>query len=598
MKKAFIIGGIAVLLGIGGFVLWKFLPAGEDHLGLRYVPVKEEDEERWSILDLETGKIVVNKEWKNEPQSITAGLVAVENTEGNTEFFTIDEKPKQVGGEYRNAGFFTEGLAPVAEPDQPITFIDTKGKELFELKEADGKLIDAAGHFREGLARFRNIDGKWGYIDRNGKVVVKAKFSQAEDFRGGLALVHVKEEKGKPGDEGYEVQFKRGFIDKNGDYVIKPKADIEYMGMSEGLIAYKEKSSKENDKKKDTYGFMDTKGETVIKPNKQFHRVMPFMEGYTSFNNGDAWGVIDNKGEIVIRAKYDEAICYNKQVLIEEDKGKWGIMDVEGKEIIPADYKELYPLLFAHTLARDGDHFIVIDGKNKEVSKADYEVGDAYGNFLGYWIGGSYPAVSSDFVDAGAVIDQALQSLGMDKPNQLADKNLDEVVRQLQISEEDIGNYGSTLSASRYELNDMILSASVHFDENLKQPQYSTEYYYGYPIERLSGYALNRNAVVASYGINFSLYSKLARKSEKLAEELESRLKKSGYVRSENLSSAKMWVFNNGKAVIRFSDDRLELLVASESSGTFQGLSEIGNDEEGDEVTDEPMAVDSSGYAH
>lgn len=589
MKKVLIAGGLVALLGLGGFAIWKYYPSENPTLGLRFVPVKEEDEERWSILDLESGTIVVDKEWKNEPESITEGLVAVKNTDGNTEFFTLDKKPKQVGGEYRNAGFFTEGLAPVAEPDKPVTYIDTKGKEIFELKEADGKTVDAAGHFREGLARFRTIEGKWGYIDRSGKVVIKAKFSEAQDFREGVALVSVKEEKGKPGEDGYEVEFKTGFIDKSGEYVIKPKTNVTYLSMAEGLIAFKEKPVKDGEEKKSMFGYMDIKGEKVIKPRKEFRQVLPFIQGFASFNNGEAWGVMDKTGEILVRAKFEEAICYNKEILIEEDKGKWGIIDMEGKDIIPADYKELYPFFYEHTLAKDDDHFVVINKKNKEVSKADYEVGDAYGQFLGYWLNASYPAVASDFVDASAVIEQALQGFGMDKPDQLSGKNLDEVIRQLQLVEDDISNYGSTLSKSNYELNDMLLSLSVHFDENLKQPQYATEYYYGYPIERLSGYSVNRNAVVSSYGIDFKLYGKLAKKSEKLAEALETRLKKSGFVRSETRSTAKMWVYNDGKAVIRFADDRIEVLVASE--GSYEGLSEFGT--EGMEDSDREMPAES-----
>jgi hypothetical protein len=34
-----------------------------------------------------------------------------------------------------------------------------------------------------------------------------------------------------------------------------------------------------------------------------------------------------------------------------------------------------------------------------------------------------------------------------------------------------------------------------------------------------------------------------------------------------------MWIYNDGKAVIRFTDDRLELLIANE--GSYQGLQEL-----------------------
>jgi hypothetical protein len=44
-------------------------------------------------------------------------------------------------------------------------------------------------------------------------------------------------------------------------------------------------------------------------------------------------------------------------------------------------------------------------------------------------------------------------------------------------------------------------------------------------------------------------------------------------MRSDGQSTAKMWIYNDGKAVIRFTDDRLELLIANE--GSYQGLQEL-----------------------
>ena len=47
MKKVLIAGGLVALLGLGGFAIWKYYPSENPMLGLRYVPVKEEDEERF-----------------------------------------------------------------------------------------------------------------------------------------------------------------------------------------------------------------------------------------------------------------------------------------------------------------------------------------------------------------------------------------------------------------------------------------------------------------------------------------------------------------------------------------------------------------------
>lgn len=592
MKKGLIIALIVVGVAAAGFAIWKFLPGNND-ITLRYVPIKEDGEERWSILDLETGEIVVDREWKKQPSLVFEGLTAVENSDGNYEFFTIEKKPVKVGKAYKSAGFFMEGLAPVSEPDQPISYIDKSGKEAFRLKEADGKIVEEAGHFRGGLARFRNSERKWGYIDRNGKVVIKAKFSSAGDFREGYAVVEEIDKKGTPGDSSYKEISKVGIIDTDGKYVLEPKEKTKLLySVSNGLIAYYEESGDEG-KKKDMWGFMDPKGERVIKARKDFARVFPFMQGYASFSDGESWGIMDKKGEIALRAKYDNAIYYNNMVMVEEDK-KWGFVDMDGKELIAPEYKDLLPFFNKNTLARDGDNYILIDQQGKEVSKKSFKASKKIDNFLQAWLTGMYPTVNSDYVDAASTISSILVSAGMEKINSLTGKTLPQMMQLLEVSEDDLYSYGSSFTKYRYELDNLSLSIECGFDDQLKKPITSTEYIYGYPYESVTGYGLNNNATLNTISLNIRLYGKLGSKSKKLADELESRLTAAGYPLNSSYSSDGVKVFGEYQAILRFSDENIELRVAYQ--GSLSPVGSMGSEMEYDnsEVTSE--AVDEMSH--
>jgi len=594
MKKGLIITLIVVGVAAAGFAVWKFLPSNSD-ITMRYVPIKEDGEERWSILDLETGEVVVDREWKKQPSLVFDGITAVENTDGNYEYYTVEKKPVKIGKQYKSIGFFIDGLAPVAEPDQPISYIDKTGKEAFRLKEADGKVVEEAGHFRGGLARFRNSEGKWGYIDRNGKAAIKAKFVSAGDFREGYAVVVEQEEKGNPSDSDYKVTRKTGIINTDGKYVLDPKEKTKLMPtVSNGLVAYWEESG-DDEKKKGMWGFMDPKGERVIKARKELASVLPYIQDYASFSDGESWGVLNKKGEIALRAKYDNAIYYNGMVMVQEEK-KWGFVDLEGKELIAPEYKELFPFFNKNTLARDGDNYILIDQKGKEVSKKSFKVTGDLDDFFESWITGIYPTVKSDYVDAAATISSILKSSGMEKFNTLSGKSLTQVMQLIDVSEDDLNTYGSSFTKYRYELDNISLSINCNFDDQLKKAITTTEYIYGYPYESITGYGLNNNAVLSSVSLSMNLYGKLGSKSKKLVDELESRLSAAGYQLNSNYSSDGVRVFGEYQAILRYSDDKIELNIAYQ--GNLSPMGSLGSemDYESEVISDDVEAAAAPSY--
>lgn len=124
----------------------------------------------------------------------------------------------------------------------------------------------------DGLYKFYR-HGKWGYKTENGKVVIEPTFTEAFNFREGLACV--------------EQNERCGFIDKTGEIVIP----IQY----------------------------DT--------------ACSFSEGLASVTKGDKCGYIDKEGNVVFDFTYEAATSFENGIALVKKEGKWGYMDRATGEI-------------------------------------------------------------------------------------------------------------------------------------------------------------------------------------------------------------------------------------------------------------------------
>lgn len=93
------------------------------------------------------------------------------------------------------------------EGDYQYLFVNNKGEIALDLSE-----YDSVRPFSEGLAIVER-DGKFGYVDQSGEVVVPIKYSDAYDFKNGLAEID--------GDYNYLA------IDKEGNPVYDEKTPEE-----------------------------------------------------------------------------------------------------------------------------------------------------------------------------------------------------------------------------------------------------------------------------------------------------------------------------------------------------------------------------------
>ncbi|NNE45226.1 MAG: WG repeat-containing protein [Rhodothermales bacterium] len=216
--------------------------------------------------------------------------------------------------DFRSAGSFSEGLAPVRSSSR-FGYIDRTGEYAIEPR------FEYAEPFSDGVAAVR-IDGRWGYIDKNGSVVINPTFVNAGPFSDDRAFVRTAE---------YDWEY----IDSDGEIVRTsetPRLDNhEYTTFSEGVALYEGSD--------DSYGFIDRDGNPVIPA--QYASARAFSEGKAAIKISDRWGFIDRQKKTVISPKYISAGSFgNKLAPVRDGGNSWGYVDATGTMVIQPSYED------------------------------------------------------------------------------------------------------------------------------------------------------------------------------------------------------------------------------------------------------------------
>ena len=127
--------------------------------------------------------------------------------------------------QFREAGEFTNGIAPVIMRDKSCAYIDENGEIVMQFEN-----FTKLGSFHNGLAWFADKNGKVGYINKKGEIVIEPQF---ELYANVIRQDIFKQESFYAGgnfyDDGYAIvetsNYKQGVIDMNGNYVLEPIYD-------------------------------------------------------------------------------------------------------------------------------------------------------------------------------------------------------------------------------------------------------------------------------------------------------------------------------------------------------------------------------------
>lgn len=322
-----------------------------------HIPIRMKEDGNWSLLDIKTGKVLYEGEFKNSPSIATDGIFITENDNGKLFFNRIEDDKKfvQIAGPYKTAYPFTEGIAIVCKEDDYISAINTKGEELFKLKPEKDIEFTRVGQCYDGMIIFEDQNGYYGYLNKSGKVAIKPQYDFADDFRNGRARVS------KNKDNKDIIQI----IDNKGVELMKP--DYAYIGPVQGdMVAYSNS--------KDEFGVLKVgkEKEKMIAASGKFEQLL-INNDVIYFSSDEEWGTVSEKGEIKIRAKYSSLSKLDKStflgVKVDGKDKKFEILNEDGDVIISQDVDEAFSL--------GNGNFFIKDGKNIELRNSK---GEALGN--------------------------------------------------------------------------------------------------------------------------------------------------------------------------------------------------------------------------
>ncbi|MEI7595667.1 MAG: WG repeat-containing protein [Bacteroidota bacterium] len=211
---------------------------------------------------------------------------------------------------YDNVQDFEDGYA-TARISKTFFVLDITGKET----SVDDKTISDVKHFSEHLAPFTSLNRNNGFIDINGKIVIPANFKDVGFFKNGLAWAR-------------STEGLIGYINTKGEWVIKPQFTMaKDFDKTSGLARVK------NGEK---WSYISTTGEVINFDIADSYD--DFYEGLAVGKKGGLCGFYNNKGTWVIQPQFTAVRDFKNGFAAAKQGTLWGIINKEGKWVINPTY--------------------------------------------------------------------------------------------------------------------------------------------------------------------------------------------------------------------------------------------------------------------
>ena len=325
-----------------------------------HIPVQLKIDGNWSLLDIETGAILFEGEFKKTPSVVTEGVFTTRNDKGEIFYNKIEDEKvfKQIAGPFKSASLMNQGLAIVCKSESHLSAINDKGEDVFTLDPQDGIVIKQAGQCIDGLIKFEDENHLWGFLDKNGKIAIKPQFDYVDDFHNGLARATMHSDN----------KDKFVIINKSGE--VESEIDKGLVGhLGNGIVAY-------SDNKKE-FGVLKIGKvlEKKISASSKFE-IISVQNDDIFYASENSWGLLNEDGEIVIRAKYEFLTRLDGETFLGIKKdGKdveYEILNAKG-EVVKKDEidSRIYGAFNLHSngrvMLKDGKEFQLINAKGENV---------------------------------------------------------------------------------------------------------------------------------------------------------------------------------------------------------------------------------------
>lgn len=281
---------------------------------------------------------------------------ALKNTRDGQFYGYINEKGTwAIEPRFKSAYDFNGYGGAVVQDRQKFGIINTKGEFIVI------PIYDNISDFKEMRAVF-NIGGIMGVMNENGNILTKRKYEFISDYSEGRAIVGISSDNG---------DYKYGYIDLEGNDIIEPKF-ISANNFNEGVALVHEKDK--------PFTLIDENGKVI--GTYHYEYVAQYGDGLMVFSKASdgPYGYLNSKGEVVIKPIYKEADGFKDKVAVVSEvdnyNGPYGLIDLSGNYIfqpIFSDIKILGEGMIALGMAISEDKFN---------SRSSYAIGDALGKKL------------------------------------------------------------------------------------------------------------------------------------------------------------------------------------------------------------------------
>ena len=293
----------------------------------QYLPVQLVGSEKWSILDVRSGELVVKDAYDVAPSAVVNEMYYVMNDEGTFDYYNVKDPKKPVNREHYGSvtSFGENGLAIASHRGGPLEVIDKQCEVVKTLP----KEVAQCTMFNRGMAAYQNDQGLWGFINEQGDTAIAAQYAQVHEFLHNDRAIVVDNHQ----DNDSAVIFT--IIDKTGKRLFEGSS-AEYQLIQPFFV-----SGVLPVVKGDTIVCLNDQGKEVPNPNQDHAAVdSARYDDYTRTAAGlylvlknRKMGLVDRNNQVLIKPQFDRLVDLTADRYIAITDTVCHLVDQQGKAV-------------------------------------------------------------------------------------------------------------------------------------------------------------------------------------------------------------------------------------------------------------------------